>query len=214
MPKPLLELGGRPLVTRVFDHLIDAGIERIMVNTHHAAHRWEETFPAGEWRGVPLSFRFEPVLLETGGGLKNIEDWVDGEPLLVYNGDVWTDASLRPLVGQADGRRLVTLGLRRDVPVRNIEWVRESGEVVDLRDRLGRRGSERCGFVGIYRVEPGFFRFLEPGRVESVVEGFLRAMVADSGSVGGILMEDGVWNDVGTPEELERVRARVEGRKR
>ncbi|GAB4247965.1 MAG: hypothetical protein OHK005_14390 [Candidatus Methylacidiphilales bacterium] len=210
-PKPLLEVGGRPLVTYAFDHLIGVGIQRIMINTHHAAERWAETFASGQWRGVPLSFRHEPVLLETGGGLKNIEDWVGAEPLLVYNGDVLTDLSLHPLLEPVSPGVLVVLGLRRQTPVCNVEWEATSGAVVDLRERLGRRGTERCGFTGIYRVEPGFFRFLEKGKIESVVEGFLRAMQAAPGSVIGKLLEGGSWHDLGTPEELERARRAMKG---
>ncbi|MFQ3671225.1 MAG: sugar phosphate nucleotidyltransferase [Verrucomicrobiia bacterium] len=206
MPKPLLEVGGRPMVTYGLDHLIEAGVERIIINTHHAAHRWREAFPDGQWRGVPLAFSHEPVLLETGGGLKQVEGWAGGEPLLVYNGDVLTDVSLEPLMERGGMGRLVVLGLRRDGAVRNVEWDAASGEVKDVRDRLGRKGSERCGFTGLYRVEPGFFRFLEAGKIESVVEGFLRAMEAEPGSVGGVLLEGGAWHDLGTREELERVR--------
>lgn len=205
-PKPLIEVGGRPLVTYAFDHLMAAGIERIIINTHHAADCWVRTFPTNSWKGVPLTFRHEPVLLETGGGLKNIEDWVGSEPLLVYNGDVWTDVSLNPLLEPVEPGVMVVMGLRREAAVRNVAWDAVSGRVVDLRGRLGRSGGEPCGFTGIYRVEPGFFRFLEPGKIESVIEGFLRALQTEPGSVIGKLLEDGSWHDLGTPRELEQVR--------
>ena len=69
------------------DHCLAAGIERFIVNTHHCAAAYDDAFPRGHWRGAPILFRHEPVLLDTAGGLKNIEDLLDPEEkILVYNG--------------------------------------------------------------------------------------------------------------------------------
>jgi NDP-sugar pyrophosphorylase family protein len=86
------------MICDAFDRCVDLGVERMIVNTHHCASRYEEFFPQKRWRGVPLIFKYEPVLLETAGGLKNIEELILGENLLIYNGDVLANFQLAPFI--------------------------------------------------------------------------------------------------------------------
>ena len=78
-PKPLLPVGGRPLITYVMDHCLSIGVERFIVNTHHCADAYEKAFPGWNWRGKPILFRHEPILLDTAGGLKNIENLLEDD---------------------------------------------------------------------------------------------------------------------------------------
>jgi mannose-1-phosphate guanylyltransferase len=71
-PKPLLEIGGRPIITYAMAHLRAVGIKRFIVNTHHCAEQYQENFPDSNWQDIPITFRHEPVLLDTAGGIKNI----------------------------------------------------------------------------------------------------------------------------------------------
>ena len=98
-PKPLLAIGGRPIITYAMDHLLTVGVDRFIVNTHHCPEVYAEKFPERQWRGVPIIFRHEPVLLDTAGGLKNIEDLLgEDEAILCYNGDVIADLPLQRLL--------------------------------------------------------------------------------------------------------------------
>src|SRR5512136_3052134 len=56
-PKPLLEIGGRPIITYAMDHLQSVGVDRFIVNTHHCSEVYLEMFPDRQWRGVPITFR-------------------------------------------------------------------------------------------------------------------------------------------------------------
>ncbi|MEJ2111731.1 MAG: sugar phosphate nucleotidyltransferase, partial [Acidobacteriota bacterium] len=82
-PKPLLELGGRPAITYVMDHLLSIGVERFIVNTHHRPEIYLEKFPKRQWRDRKVIFRHEPTLLDTAGGLKNIEDLLEGDETVI-----------------------------------------------------------------------------------------------------------------------------------
>ena len=105
-PKPLLEIGGRPIITYAMNHLLKVGVDRFIVNTHHLPEVFSEKFPDKQWRGVPILFRHEPVLLDTAGGLKNIEDLVDeDEAIICYNGDVITDLPLQRLLEAHEKKR-------------------------------------------------------------------------------------------------------------
>ncbi len=206
-PKPLLEIGGRPIITYAMDHLLSAGVERFIVNTHHRPEVYREKFPEDSWRGVPIVFRHEPVLLDTAGGLKNIEDLLtEDEAILCYNGDVITDLPLeRLLEAHEEMRPAVTLALRSRGPLLNVN-IDAEGAVCDLRHRLGKPGIRSCLFAGIYAVETSFLRDLEAGKIESVVFPLLRNIAGKPGSVRGVVIDEGDWYDIGSPEEYERIR--------
>lgn len=207
IPKPLLPVGGRPLITYAMDHLIGAGIERFIVNTHHCPVAYQTSFPDWSYRQRPIIFRHEPVLLETGGGMKNIEDLIEqDEAIIVYNGDIISNLNLDMLLeareklgGEA------CLALRSTGHLLNVE-LGADGTVCDIRDMLGRRGARRCQFTGIYTVERRFLRRLVKDRIESVVPAFIRLLEQDPRGVTGIILDDGCWNDIGSVQEYEKVK--------
>jgi NDP-sugar pyrophosphorylase family protein len=205
-PKPLLPLGRRPIITYGMDHLLTVGVQRFIVNTHHCSDVYRQAFPDGQWRGIPILFRHEPVLLDTAGGLKNIEDLLtDDERLLVYNADVMTDLPLKPLLEAHASHRLeVTLVLRSEGPLLNVN-LDEKGEICDMRQFLKRPGVKSCLFAGIYVVEKRFLRRLAAGKIESVVPVFVRMIEETPGSVGCVLIDSGGWHDIGSLEEYQRM---------
>ena len=209
-PKPLLPVGGRPLITYAMDHCLSIGVERFIVNTHHCAETYDGAFPERRRRGVPILFRHEPVLLDTAGGLKNIEDLMEeAETIIIYNGDIISDLPLEGLLAaHATGGREVTLALRSDGPLRNV-CLDAKGAICDFRDLLGNPGVRRCLFTGIYVVEKRFLRRLTAGKIESVVPVFVEMIREAPGSVASVVIDEGTWEDVGDTEAYARIAAAV-----
>jgi len=205
-PKPLLSIGGRPLITYTMDHLRTVGVERYIINTHHCPEAYRLAFPDSQWQGIPVILRHEEVLLDTGGGLKNIEDLLDvDERMIVYNGDILTNLPLGMLLAAHDsGHSEVTLALRSGGPLLNVT-LDENGNICDLRHTLGNPGKRLCQFAGIYIAQRSFLKWMEAGRIESVVKAWLRMIRAGKGGIRGVVIDEGMWHDMGTVREYERI---------
>ncbi|HQG65845.1 MAG TPA: sugar phosphate nucleotidyltransferase, partial [Smithella sp.] len=206
MPKPLLEIDGYPIITYAMGHLRAVGVKRFIVNTHHCAEKYADAFPDNHWQGIPITFRHEPVLLDTAGGIKNIEDLItEDERIIVYNGDIITNMPIELLIRKHfELKTPVTLALRSAGPLLNVN-VDENGFVCDMRHILKNPGVKSCLFAGIYIVEKSFLKRLAAGKIESIVLPLVEMIKENPNSVGGVVIDDGSWYDVGTVEEYKRL---------
>ena len=73
LPKPLIPIFQKPLITFALDHLIQAGVKSFVINTHHRAPAFQELFAEGSYREHSVQLVHEPEILGTGGGIKNVE---------------------------------------------------------------------------------------------------------------------------------------------
>ena len=200
LPKPLIPVYQRPLISFAFDHLQRAGVGEFVVNTHHCAGAYAEQFPDSEYNGAPIRFRNEPALLETGGGIDNVGDLLAGAPFVVYNGDILTDLPLEDaFVAHRESGNVVTLVLRTDGPAQHIALDWDSGKVTDIRNMLETGGEGDCQFTGIYLCEPEFLDSLWHGEKHSVIHIFLE-LIRDGGKLGGVVVDGGNWWDLGCRE--------------
>lgn len=196
-PKPLVPVRNRPLITHVFDALIDVGVERFVVNTHHCPEAYARMLGDDGYRGREVKFLFEPTLLETGGGLRNARHLLGPEPVLVHNGDVLATLNLRALLAAhaREGAEVTALLRSKDGPLQ-VLFDRRSRRVKDFRGALGAEGGVQTLFTGAYVVEPAFIDRIPDDVVTSVVPIFL-AMLRQGVSIAGELNDEGVWADLG-----------------
>lgn len=209
LPKPLLPVAGRPMIESCFEQLRRVGVRRIIVNTHWKPEAYAHAYPENRWSDVDLVFVHEPVLLETGGGLKNIEPLLgpDDDHLWVYNGDIFAEPNLEKLWRDHTASGAEATLLLRDTG--NVK-VDTAGNLLDLRGRLGVTTGESKQFSGISLVSRPFFRHLRAGVIESLVEGWLRAITEKPGSVRGLTDNAFRWADLGTIDEYEAIRREAE----
>lgn len=198
LPKPLVPLYNRPLVEWAIDACLRAGIHRFAINTHHLPQAWSGFAAQAACRDLDLSFFYEPLLLDTGGGLRNIAPWVADEPLLVHNGDIFTTMPLEKLVeAHLSGGQPATLALRSDGAERRVGLDPSGTRVTDLRHALGVDPGSHV-FSGVYCVNPEFLGLLPAGGVFSVIPTFVE--LARQGRLGAVVIDEGEWLDLGDRE--------------
>lgn len=190
-PKPLLTVGGIPLIEHTIGRLRSAGYRELVVNIAHLGDQIEERLGTGEQLGVVIRYSREPPgALETAGGIREALPWLGSTPFLVINGDVWCDHSLRPPV-------LDSAAMAHLVLVANPAY-HPGGDFTLEAGRVGLSEAPRYTFSGIGWYRPELFAGLARGR--QPLAPVLRAAIAD-GQVTGELHAR-TWIDIGTPDRL------------
>lgn len=196
LPKPLVPIFGKPLITFALDHLRSVGIESFVINTHRLAHEFERRFGSGSYGGATLRLLHEPELLETGGGIKNAEPSLRPEPFVVYSGDILTDIDLEPLIAEHFARRndvtlaLRTTGLASAVALRD-------GRVIDISNRYGHPGTHDFANISVWN--PEIFARIPAGRKISFVP-VLGQWIGEGGRIGGVVLNERRWFNIGSRE--------------
>ncbi len=199
LPKPLLPVFQEPMIVHTLRRYRRLGIRRFIINTHHLPEKWEQFFPGGTWEDCDIDFVYEPVLLDTGGGLYNIRNLVDMDsPLLVHNGDiVETMDAARLMQKHAESGSTLTMALRSGGDLVNVGFDPQHGLVTDVRSTLGvTPGTHQ--FAGIYCIDPVVLKTMHDQGPVSIVPVWLELIRNRQAS--GAVIDDGLWFNVGSPE--------------
>lgn len=216
IPKPLVTLGGRPLLGHVLDRLADSGIKRAVVNAHHFADQIEAYLATRAAPEIIVSDE-RAAVLETGGGVKKALSYFEGRPFMVHNSDsVWTEgagSNLSLLMEAWKPRKMDALLLlaRRDS---SIGYGGRGDFHLDASGRLARRSAgEETPFVfaGVSILKPQLFDGLAE-RAFSLNVIFDRAIA--NAKLYGVMLA-GTWIHAGTPQALIEAESHLnEGQRR
>lgn len=205
IPKPLVPISGKRLITFAFDHLAAAGVKSFVVNTHHLPDEFERTFASGRYRSFPVRLVHEPLLLETGGGIKNVEPWLGDAPFLVYSGDILTDLALAPLLEEHHARgNDVTLALRDTGLASQVAF--HEGRVLDIGARLGHIGNLDYANVSVWNPD-ALARFSLGEKISFIP--ILTKWISEGGRIGGVVANDGKWFNLGSPAQYLEVQREI-----
>jgi len=204
-PKPLLTVGGQPLIVHHLHALSMAGFRDLVVNLSWLGTQIRAALGDGSRYGVNLHYSDEgPEPLETGGGIFRALPLLGPGPFVVLNGDVWTDypyARLRELLRPGDLAHLVLVPNPAHNP--NGDFVLEGSRIVE-----GTGDRHTFSGVGVYR--PELFAGCRDGIFKLAP---LLRVAARAGQVSGELF-DGEWLDIGTPARLAELDTRLAGEPR
>jgi mannose-1-phosphate guanylyltransferase len=197
LPKPLIPIFQKPLITFALDHLINIGVKRFIVNTHKRAELFENFFRGNEYEGHSITLVHERDLLETGGGIKNAERYLGSDPFLTYSGDIFTDIDLQPLIDEHFRRgNDVTLALRETGLASEVAL--HDQRVVDIASRYGTTGD--LDFANVAVWNPKIFQRIPPQQKISFIP-IVADWIGKSGKIGGLVMDDGKWFNIGSRAE-------------
>ena len=213
VPKPLIVLGGRPLLDHVLDRIGEAGIPRAVVNVHYRADQIEAHLARRRRPAITISDERDR-LLETGGGLVLARPLLEPGPVLVHNSDtVWIEAgqsALGSLLGAWDGARMDCLLLlaRRAT---SLGYDGRGDFDLDAAGRIARRQKERetpYVFAGVSILSLALLDGAPSGPF-SLNRPWDGAIAR--GRAFGVVLE-GTWMHVGDPAALALAEARIGGR--
>lgn len=207
LPKPLLEVGGKPLIVWHIENLVRDGFTDIVINTAWLGEKLEAALGNGAAFGARISWSPEGEALETAGGIVKALPLLGAQPFLVVNGDVWLRHDFTALrTAFAHMQKLAHLVL-----VSNPEHNRQGDFALQGRVFAGiectvrNEGEPRFTFSGLSVLHPQLFAGLENGR--HALAPLLRTAIA-AGQVTGEYFA-GPWVDVGTPQRLAELDAQI-----
>ena len=220
-PKALIEVGGKPMLLRAIERLRDAGVSEIIVNIHHHAAMIRDYIDGNDF-GVAVTVSDESdMLLDTGGGVVKAAPLLRGDgPVILYNGDIFTDFSLVEMVkSHCQSGADVTLltddrntsrYLLFDTAGRMTGWRNvATGEERSPYDRSSLASCRQLAFGGIHVIDPSVIDRLVVYRPEGKFS--ITPFYIDTCDTLDIRCytpsESYTWVDIGRPESLARARA-------
>lgn len=204
-PKPLLQVGGRPLIGWHLQRLAAAGFRDVVINHAWLGDRIEAALGDGGAWGLRIRYSPETEALETAGGIAKALPLLGDGPFLVVNGDVWCDWD--PGRARSIADRLDALGwLAWCVLVANPGHHPRGDFGLDHGRLRTDEAGERLTFAGIGVYRPELFAAVPPGG-RAPLAPLLREAAAGGGA--GAERHPGRWVDVGTPQRLAELDAQL-----
>ena len=205
-PKPLLQVGGVPLLERHLLGLRDAGVNDVVVNASYLGDQIAAFCGDGDRWGLRIEVSREAPPLETAGGIIEALPLLGEAPFLVVNGDVYCDYPLKRLIDrpiESGQGHLVLVDNPAHHPEGDFRLV--DGTVQQPEDTVTADAGPRntLTFSGIALYAADFFAGYERGK--RALKPLLDEAILQ-GRLSGELFA-GVWSDVGTPERLAALNA-------
>ncbi|OTG95244.1 nucleotidyl transferase [Acinetobacter sp. ANC 4654] len=195
-PKPLLEVGGKPLIVWHIKKLKEIGVTEIVINSAWLADVLIGALGDGSQFGVQIRWTREDEGLETAGGIINALPLLGTEPFILVNGDVWTTfdfSSLLDVKLENDLAHLVLVSNPEQHP--NGDFTLAEGRAYTFDQN---QQGENLTFSGVSVIHPKMFDGLENGK--RPLAPLLKNAMLD-GKISAEKMQ-AAWVDVGTPERL------------
>lgn len=194
-PKPLLAVGGEPIIVHTIRRLAAAGVSELVINISYLAEQVRSVLADGGKWSVNINYSMEEVALETAGGVVQALPLLGEAPFILVNGDIWTDFDFSALADLELGDSLAHL-VMVDNPAHNPD-----GDFFLDTGALSLTEGESLTYSGIGLYSPKLFSGLTPGK--RPLAPLLREAISNSQLSAEKFT--GSWEDIGTPERLSQL---------
>jgi MurNAc alpha-1-phosphate uridylyltransferase len=219
-PKPLLKVGGKPLIVWHLERLAQAGFKDIVINHAHLGEQIEQALGDGAQWGLHIQYSPEKVALETAGGIANAlhlltKDGKESEPFLVVNGDTFTEIDFKsteicfkrtPLQANIHEGSGHSLKLAHLVLVDNPPQHPNGDFAIEFKSQsdgmLKNDGTKMLTFSGVGVYHRDLFAEVVIGRPAKLTP-LLRKAIDNNAATAQYYQ--GIWHDIGTPERLKQL---------
>jgi NDP-sugar pyrophosphorylase family protein len=205
-PKPMLPVGGRPILQHTIEQLKKSGVRRVDVTTHYKADVISDHFGDGHDFGLQMEYIHENSPLGTAGALREVDGWT--EPLLVINGDILTEVNFRALLDyHREHKALLTVGVRQyqvQVPYGVVECEGPSITCISEKPKLSFLVN-----AGIYLLDPRVRSFIPNNQRCDMTDLILRLVQEKCAVVSFPIVE--YWLDVGSLVDYEQAQRDANG---
>ena len=224
VPKPLVEVGGRPLIHYPLLMLKHAGIREIAINTHHLPRAMEAALGTGARLGIDIVWAPEPTLLGTGGPLNGLRGFLGTDTFVIANCDTILDLKLDQAIRfHRDRGALVTLAVARpenldyysrieldsDARVRRIRLLKSRSPLTYddfANEPLSEARLDSSMYCGVTILEPAVLERIPPTPPWSIMNGLIAPMVREGLPVAGF-RHRGLMRTIDDLSTYEKVRA-------
>jgi len=215
LPKPMLDVGGTPILGHILGNLARHGFRQVVINLHHMGEAIESHCGEGSRYGVQITYQREERLLGTAGSVRNAREHFAGTgPVLVHYGDVLTDQDLGALLEtHLNKGALATLLLHRRIGSNSVVVLDAESRIQRLLERPTpeERAAVDSPWVnsGIYLLDPSVLELIPPGIPCDFPKDIFPGLIA-GGRVFGHPLE-GYRCAIDSPERLEQARREFPG---
>jgi mannose-1-phosphate guanylyltransferase len=205
VPKPLFPVLNQPLLELIISQLQTAGFRRIAINTHHLATEVKLYLESKSSTNLEIFLSYEPEILGTGGGLRNLAEFIGGAHFLVINADILTDLNFSEIYRRHQRDALATMVLH-DYPRFNNVWTADDHIVAFGAPPAGALPATPSimAFAGVQVVSPRVFTLIPPKKFVSIIDTYRQA-IADGDKVAAAIQQGFYWHDIGTPQDYLEV---------
>ena len=203
-PKPLLEVGGKPLIVWHIEKLKQIGVTEIVINTAWLGEKLANALGDGSQFGVTILWSHEGEGLETAGGIINALPLLGNEPFILINGDVWTTFDFSSLLSVELGDQQAHLVFVENPPQHlKGDFILDDGLASTFEQE---QHCKALTYSGIAVLHPKMFLGLENGKrpLAPMLKQAMQQQLVSAEKMNA------VWVDVGTPERLQQLDQQIQ----
>jgi UDP-N-acetylglucosamine diphosphorylase / glucose-1-phosphate thymidylyltransferase / UDP-N-acetylgalactosamine diphosphorylase / glucosamine-1-phosphate N-acetyltransferase / galactosamine-1-phosphate N-acetyltransferase len=216
MPKPMVEVSGKPVLSYILEGLRDAGVQKMLIVIGYRKEVVVDHFRDGSELGVEIVYAEQIRQDGTGKVVELAKDFCGADPFILSYGDILVDASsYRLLTRPGDNDVIITVRHAQDVSKGGAVYLNENFEVTDLREKqLLEEMTTSWYNAGVYTFNSTIFSYVarleKSPRGEYELTDAIRAMARDGKKVKAVEIK-GYWADVRDPEVLSALNDRPPG---